>query len=336
MKVPQSCPTLWDPMDYAVHGILQARILERVAFPFSRGSSQPRNRTQVSRIAGMLFTSWATWGGIICRQTGLPETSYLDQKRTFASLYVFSLSITLFFPIILSYCPLKLAFKLCGLVKENAQYMHKTVKPKWVNEVFWAHLFIHSPMHHKGHLWWLTVLDTIPFAGDENWIIKKAECWSIGAFELWSWRRLLPGEENGNLLQDSCLENPMDRGLVGYSPKGSQRVRHNWATKQQKTLENPSDSKEIRPVNSKWNQPWIFTGRTDIEVEAPVVWPPDPKSWLIGKDPDAGKNWEQEEKGATEDKMVGWHHQLNGHESKQTPGDSEGQGTLACCSPWGC
>ena len=102
-----------------------------------------------------------------------------------------------------------------------------------------------------------------------------------------------------------------------------------------KRLESPLDCKEIRPVNPKGNQSWIFTGRTDAEAEAPILWPPDAKNWLIGKDPDAGKEWRQEERGATEDEMVGWHHQLNGHECEQTPGDSEGQGSLACCSPCG-
>ena len=94
--------------------------------------------------------------------------------------------------------------------------------------------------------------------------------------------------------------------------------------------------KEIKPVNPKGNQPWIFILRTDAEAEAPILWPPDEKSWLIGEDPDAGKDWGQEEKGATEDEMVGWHHQLNGHEFEQTLGDGEGQGSLVCCSPWGC
>ena len=98
-------------------------------------------------------------------------------------------------------------------------------------------------------------------------------------------------------------------------------------------LENPLDSKEIKPVNPKGNQPCIFIGRTDAEAEALILWPPDAKSQLIGKDPEAGKDWRQEEKGVTEDEMVGWHHRLNGCE--QTPGDSEGQGSLACCSPWG-
>ena len=103
----------------------------------------------------------------------------------------------------------------------------------------------------------------------------------------------------------------------------------------EKTLLIYSDSKEIKPVNPKGNQPWIFTGRTDAEAEAPILWPPDAKSQIIGKDPDAGKDWGQEEKGMTEDEMIGWHHQLNRHESEQIPEDSEGQGSLACCNSWG-
>ena len=87
-----------------------------------------------------------------------------------------------------------------------------------------------------------------------------------------------------------------------------------------------------KPVNPKGNQPWIITGRTG--AEAPILWPPDAKSWLTGKDPDAGKDWRQE-KGATEDEMAGWHHGLNGHEFERTPGCGEGQGNLACCCPWG-
>ena len=98
-------------------------------------------------------------------------------------------------------------------------------------------------------------------------------------------------------------------------------------------LESPLDGREIKPVNPKGNQPWIFIGMTGIE--ALILWPPDVKSWLIGKDPDAGKDRKQEEKGTTEDKIVGWHHQLNGHEFEQASGDGEGQGSLACCSPWG-
>ena len=95
----------------------------------------------------------------------------------------------------------------------------------------------------------------------------------------------------------------------------------------------PLDYKEMKPDNPKGNQSWIFIGRTD--AEAPILWPPDAKSWVIGRDPDAGKDWRQEEKGTTENEMIGWHHWLNGHESEQTQGDGEGQGGLACCNSWG-
>ena len=108
-----------------------------------------------------------------------------------------------------------------------------------------------------------------------------------------------------------------------------------WTVVLEKTLESPLDSKEIKPVNSKGNQSWIFIGRTDAEAEAPILWPPDAKSRLTRKDPDAGKDWRQEEKGMTEE-MVGWHHRLDGHEYEQAPGVDDGQGSLACCSPWGC
>jgi len=93
--------------------------------------------------------------------------------------------------------------------------------------------------------------------------------------------------------------------------------------------------KEIQPVNPKGNQPWIFIGRTDVEAKAPIFWPRDKRRWLTGKYPDAGKDRRQE-KEATEDETVGWHHWLNGHEFEQIPGDSEGQGSLVWCSPWGC
>ena len=106
-----------------------------------------------------------------------------------------------------------------------------------------------------------------------------------------------------------------------------------WTVVLEKTLESPLDCKEIPPVHPKGNDPWIFIGRTD--ADAPIPWPPDAKNWLIGKDPDAGKDWRQEEKGTTEDEMVGWHHRLNGHEFEQAPGVGDGQESLACSSPWG-
>ena len=93
--------------------------------------------------------------------------------------------------------------------------------------------------------------------------------------------------------------------------------------------------KEIQPVHPKGDQSWVFTGRTDAEAETLILWPPNAKSWLIWKDPDAGKDWGQEEKGTTVDEMIGWHHQVNEHEFVWTVGVGDGQGGLACCSPWG-
>ena len=118
--------------------------------------------------------------------------------------------------------------------------------------------------------------------------------------------------------------------------------KESWAPKNwcfgtvvlEKTPECPLDCKEIQPVSPKGNQSWIFIERTDAEAEAPILWPPDVKSQLIWKDPDAGKDWGQEEKGATEGEIVGWHHRLDGHEFEQAQGAGDGQGSLACCSPW--
>ena len=109
-----------------------------------------------------------------------------------------------------------------------------------------------------------------------------------------------------------------------------------WTGLLEKTLESPMDFKEIKPVHPKGNQFWIFIGRTDPQAETPILWPLDVKSQLIRKDPDAGGDWKQEEKGTTEDEMVGWHHRLNAHEFEQAPEDGEGQGSLACCSSWSC
>ena len=103
----------------------------------------------------------------------------------------------------------------------------------------------------------------------------------------------------------------------------------------EKTLESPLGCKEIQPIHPKGDQSWMFIGRTDVEAETPILWPPDAKSWLIGKDSDAGKDWRLEEKGVTEDEMVEWHHWLNGHEFEWTLEVGDGQGGLGCCSPWG-
>ena len=146
------------------------------------------------------------------------------------------------------------------------------------------------------------------------------------------------------------LEKPLMLGKIeGRRRRGRQRMRwldkdkESWALKNwcfwtvmlEKTLESPLGWKEIQPVHPKGNQSRIFIGRTDAEAETTIFWPPASKNWLIGKDPDAGQDL-REEKGVTEDEIAGWHHQLNGQEFEQTLGDSEGQGSLACCwSPWG-
>ena len=109
-----------------------------------------------------------------------------------------------------------------------------------------------------------------------------------------------------------------------------------WTMVLQNTLESPLDCKEIEPVHPKRDQPWVYIGRTDVEAKAPILWPLNAKNWVIGKDLDSGKDWMWEEKGTTEDEMVGWHLQLYGHEFEQAPGVGDGQGSLACCSPWGC
>ena len=108
-----------------------------------------------------------------------------------------------------------------------------------------------------------------------------------------------------------------------------------WTVVLEKTVESPLDCKEIQPVHSKGDQSWVFFGRTDAKAETPILWPPHAKSWLIGKDSDAGRDWRQEEKGMTEDEIAGWHHWLDGHEFGWTLGVGDGQGGLACCNSWG-
>ena len=109
-----------------------------------------------------------------------------------------------------------------------------------------------------------------------------------------------------------------------------------WTVVLDKTLESPLDCEKIQPVHPKGDQSWVFIGRTDAESETPILWPPHAKSWLIGKDPDSGKVWGQEDKGMTEDEMAGWHHRLDGHGFEEIPRVGDGQGGLACCDSWGC
>ena len=141
-----------------------------------------------------------------------------------------------------------------------------------------------------------------------------------------------------------CLVKAMVFTVVMYGRMWALDYRESWAPKNwcfwtvvlEKTFESPLDCKEIQPVHPKGDQSWIFIGKTDAKAETRILWPPDAKNGLIWKDPEAGKDWRQEEKGMTEDEMVGRHHQLDGHEFEQALRAGDEQGTLACCSPWGC
>ena len=123
---------------------------------------------------------------------------------------------------------------------------------------------------------------------------------------------------------------------LDYKESWAQKNWCFWTVVLEKTLESPLDCEEIQPVHPKGDQSWVFIGRTDVDAETPILWPPDVNSWLIWKDPDAGKDWGQEEKGMTEDEMVEWHHRLNGHGFGWTLGVGDGQGGLACCGSRGC
>ena len=122
---------------------------------------------------------------------------------------------------------------------------------------------------------------------------------------------------------------------VDYKESWALKNWCSWTVVLEKTLESPLDCKKIQPIHPKGDQSWVFIGRTDAEAETPILGPPDSKSWLIGKDPDAGKDWGREEKGTTEDEMVGCPHWFYGHEFEQAPRVGDGQRSLACCGPWG-
>ena len=146
---------------------------------------------------------------------------------------------------------------------------------------------------------------------------------------------------NITLLTNVCVVKAMNFPVVMYGCESwtIRKAEHQrtdafelWCWRR---LESPLDCKDTQPVQPKGNQPWIFIGRTDAEAETPIFWPPDVKNWLIGKDPDAGKNWRQQEKGTTENEIVGWHHRFHVHVFEQALGFGDVQGSLASCNPWG-
>ena len=160
----------------------------------------------------------------------------------------------------------------------------------------------------------MTNLDSILKSRDINYFADKGSCsqsYGFSSSHVWMWE--LDYKESWEL-KNWCF----------------------WTVVLEKTLGSPLNCKDIQPINPKGNHSWIFIGRTDAEAEIPILWPPDAKNWLIGKDLDAGKDWRQEEKRTIGDEMVGWYHQLHGHEFEHAPGVGDGQGSLACCSPWGC
>ena len=197
--------------------------------------------------------------------------------------------------------------------------------------------------------------------GCESWTIKKAEDsakwsptlvipWTVACqaplsmgFSRQEYWRGLPSPSPGELPDPGIEARSLPHCklmLYQLSYTGSQTKAEGWRTDAFELwycgrLKSPLYKKKIKPVNPKGNQSWIFIEGTDAEAETPILWPPDVKNWLIRKDPDAGKDWKQKEKGMTEDEMVGWRHQLDGHEFEEAPEVGDGQGSLACCSPWG-
>ena len=194
-------------------------------------------------------------------------------------------------------------------------------------------------LHHQlnGH-----ELEQTPWDGEG---LRSLACCSSWVAKSWTW--LSDWKTNNKLCikQHILISSPQGYGFsCGHAWMWKLDCEEGWAPKNwcfwtmvlEKTLESPLDCKEIQLVHSEGDQPWVFFGRTDAKAETPVLWPAHAKSWLIGKDPDAGRDWGQEEKGTTEDEMAGLHHQLDGREFEWTPGVGDGQGGLACCNSWGC
>ena len=193
-------------------------------------------------------------------------------------------------------------------------------------------------MEKQWEQWWLLGGSKIPADGDCSHEIKRLLL--LGRKAMTNLDSILKSRDI-TLLTKVRLVKVMVFPVVMYGCELDHK--ESWALKNwcfwtvvlEKTLESPLDCKEIQPVHPKGNQSWIFIGRTDAEAEAPILWPPDAKNWLMGKDPDAGKDWRQEEKGTIEDEMVGWHHRLSGPEFEWAPGVGDAGASLACVGAWG-
>ena len=183
----------------------------------------------------------------------------------------------------------------------------------------WTWVWVNS-----GNWWWKRGLVCCsPWGHSHTWLRD----WTELKIQVW---RLIHWQRNSRIFRW-----PTYRRLVRFYHFSTDYAWCFWTVVLQKTLESPMDCKEIQSVHSKGDQSWVFFGRNDAKAETPVLWPPHAKSWLIGKDSDAGRDWGQEEKGTTEDEMAGWHHRLDGHGFGWTPGVGDGLGGLACCSSWG-
>ena len=166
------------------------------------------------------------------------------------------------------------------------------------------------------------------------WLKTVGLLWLLGSMGIYLWSRTHKLNIKKLLMTCGFSSGHVWMWELGYKESLASKNWCFWTVVLEKTLESPLDCKEIQPVHPKGDQSWMFIGRTDAEAETPIFCPPDAKSWLIWKDPDAGKEWWQE-KGMTEDEMVGWHHQLDGDGFGWAPGVGDGQGGLACCGPWG-